>query len=141
MSCSSSKSVRRLEPAGSQGVWGLDDYCFLPFYLGASQLVHHDVIKPSSIHADHILQSCQNEYMYLSSVLFVKQVKKGNLCETSPMLNDISGVLSWEKVNSGLLKMYKVECLGKFPVMQHFLFGSILTLDEMNEGPTVDTKA
>jgi hypothetical protein len=75
VSCSSSKSVRRLEPAGSQGVWGLDDYCFLPFYLGASQLVHHDVIKPSSIHADHILQSCQNEYMYLSSVLFVKQVR------------------------------------------------------------------
>ena len=39
------------------------------------------------------------------------QVKKGNLSETSPMLNDISGVLSWEKVNSGLLKMYKVGFL------------------------------
>jgi len=36
------------------------------------------------------------------------QVKKGRLSETSPMLHDISGVLNWEKVNTGLLKMYKV---------------------------------
>ena len=42
------------------------------------------------------------------NLFFILQVKKGNLCETSPMLNDISGVMSWEKVNSGLLKMYKV---------------------------------
>mmetsp|Transcript_29800 Transcript_29800/g.73837 ORF Transcript_29800/g.73837 Transcript_29800/m.73837 type:complete len:82 (-) Transcript_29800:3900-4145(-) len=77
---------------------------------------------------DDFLETFGLEYLYLSSVIFVKKVKKGHLSETSPMLHDISGVLNWEKVNTGLFKMYKAECLGKFPIMQHFLFGSILRL-------------
>ncbi|KAL6566260.1 hypothetical protein OROGR_001875 [Orobanche gracilis] len=115
-----------LEPAGSHGVWGLDDYQFLPYIFGSSQLIDHKYMKPKSIHNDDILENFSNEYLYLSCIVFAKKVKKGLFAEHSPMLDDISGVPNWNKVNSGLLKMYKIEVLEKVPIMQHFLFGSII---------------
>lgn len=43
------------------------------------------------------------------------------------MLHNIaSTVPNWSKVNSGLMKMYEAEVLGKVPVVQHFWFGGIL---------------
>ncbi|CAL0333979.1 unnamed protein product [Lupinus luteus] len=115
-----------LEPAGSHGVWGLDDYQFLPYIFGASQLIDHKYMKPKSIHNTDILENFSKEYMYLACIVFIRKVKKGAFAEHSPMLDDISGVPNWNKVNTGLLKMYKAEVLEKVPIMQHFLFGSII---------------
>ena len=89
-----------LEPAGSHGVWGLDDYQHLAFLFGASQLINNpEGYTPNSIHDESALKDRDN-YMYFGCVAFIKQVKAGvPFGESSPILNDVSGVPNWDKVS------------------------------------------
>ncbi|XP_059485286.1 serine/threonine-protein phosphatase 2A activator [Neocloeon triangulifer] len=120
----------RMEPAGSHGVWSLDDYQFVPFIWGSSQLMGHHRIEPSMLATEAVVEDNYNEYLFFGCIKFILEVKTGMFAEHSNQLWNISGVDSWSKVNAGLIKMYKAEVLAKFPVIQHVLFGSLMTLKE-----------
>ncbi|KAI9810856.1 MAG: Serine/threonine-protein phosphatase 2A activator 1 [Phylliscum demangeonii] len=137
-----------LEPAGSHGVWGLDDHAFLPYIFGSAQLcpaigrttsplptegslLRADgvaaVPAPAATTERAAVEAQRAHNMYFAAIGFINDVKRGPFWEHSPVLWDISGVKTgWAKINKGMLRMYEDEVLGKRPVVQHFVFGSVL---------------
>lgn len=123
----------RLEPAGSHGVWGLDDYHCLPFYFGACQLKGAaargtcELSDPQCITTEQTLREYGDTWMYLGCIRYIRELKKGvPFFESSPMLYDISQTLpSWDKVARGLLRLYQGEVLDKRVVVQHFVFSKL----------------
>lgn len=131
-----------LEPAGSHGVWGLDDYHFLPFLFGSGQLCGNGSIRPRAVHSAEMVHYLAPKYIYFDSILNILQIKASTTTTSdnqiellsdapntnalrwmSPVLDDISAVKTWDKVNLGLIKMWKAEVMSKLPIMQHLLFG------------------
>lgn len=103
-----------LEPAGSHGVWGLDDHSFLPYIFGSSQycpaISDGDSMpvegflsgspNPGDIAKKNVVDRERLHNMYFSAVGFINDVKTGPFWEHSPILFDISGVRSgWGKIN------------------------------------------
>ncbi|CAJ2505332.1 Uu.00g127260.m01.CDS01 [Anthostomella pinea] len=134
-----------LEPAGSHGVWGLDDHSFQPYIYGSAQLTRaiadeepmplegslFRAPKPATIVKAEYVDEERKRNMYFSAVGFINDVKKGPFWEHSPILFDISGIRDgWGKINKGMIKMFNAEVLSKFPVVQHFPFGSLFSWDQ-----------
>ncbi|GAA5841020.1 hypothetical protein JCM11251_006785 [Rhodosporidiobolus azoricus] len=126
--------VFRLEPAGSKGVWGLDDFQHLSYLLGASQLIDHPTLRPSSIPTPPS-PSFSSSNLFSSSLAHIHTMKKGPFHEHSPLLHQISTTVpNWTKATKGLWEMYKVEVLGKLPVVQHVRFGLGLAWRDASTG-------
>ena len=119
-----------LEPAGARGVWGLDEYQFIPFIFGASQLIDNLEITPKGILDEYTLKTNKNEYIYLDCVDYIKSVKSGaSFAEYAPILESITNAKNWEKIAKGLVKMYEDDVLKRYVIIQHFHFGSVLLLE------------
>jgi serine/threonine-protein phosphatase 2A activator len=129
--CRHLQQTYNLEPAGSKGVYGLDDYHFLSFIFGAAELVNNnEEISPLAIQGDiRSVGELAKRFMFFDSVNYNVNSKNGQLAMHSPVLFQISNVPKWEKIAKGLIKMYEDEVLRKLVVMQHFYFGSILKFE------------
>ncbi|KAF8992366.1 hypothetical protein BDQ17DRAFT_211013 [Cyathus striatus] len=98
------QDVYRLEPAGSHGVWGLDDYCFLPYIFGSGQLRDQAETPVSAV----LHPPLPPTNLYFMAITRIHSVKQGPFFEHSSQLHSIAvGVPNWGKVNLGLFKMYE----------------------------------
>jgi serine/threonine-protein phosphatase 2A activator len=103
-----------LEPAGSHGVWGLDDHSFIPYIFGSAQLSPPisnvaevategslaNAPDPADVAKRDAVERERGRNMYFSAVGFIYDVKKGPFWEHSPILYDVSGVKAgWAKIN------------------------------------------
>ena len=123
-----------LEPAGSKGVYGLDDYHHLPYIFGASQLEgwerpaanNGEPILPKHITNPQLVEANRSRFMYFEMIAWINENKKGPFHEHSTVLFNISGIDDWERITRGMIKMHTGEVMGKFVVIQHFFFGKTL---------------
>jgi len=117
---------------------------FLPYIFGSGQLTTcpvggkpaRGVPNTGDIIKKEVVDDWREMNLYFSAIGFINDVKTGPFWEHSPILYDVTGVQGgWPKINQGMIKMYHAEVLGKFPVVQHFLFGSIFPWPNVFEGP------
>lgn len=107
-------TLYNLEPAGSHGVWGLDDHSFIPYIFGSAQLssviangqaVPAEGSHPEAPHAGDVVKAdivarWRERNLYFGAIGFIYDVKTGPFWEHSPILFDISGVKAgWAKIN------------------------------------------
>ncbi|WVF65934.1 hypothetical protein IAT40_000672 [Kwoniella sp. CBS 6097] len=136
----------RLEPAGSHGVWGLDDYCFLPYLFGSAQLLDSATSPtqalqsavsrrsrtgsssgsssiPATSNADND-ETDRDKDMYTLSLTHLLIFKHGaSFSEHSPLLYNLSTMKDWTKIHGGLKKMFLGEVVGKRVVVQGLFVG------------------
>uniref|UniRef100_A0A1I8ENG4 Serine/threonine-protein phosphatase 2A activator n=2 Tax=Wuchereria bancrofti TaxID=6293 RepID=A0A1I8ENG4_WUCBA len=127
------QTTYRMEPAGSRGVHALDDFQFIPFVWGSSQLIGNKRLIPESYLKPDIVEIHSSRNLFFDAVQYINNTKNGPFHEHSNQLWNISAVKTWEKINSGLFKMYEAEVLKKFPVVQHFQFGSLFSIEPVKE--------
>lgn len=117
-----------LEPAGSHGVWGLDDHFHIPYIIGAAQCIG-SLIEPQDVLNEKKVAEYKSSNLYFAAIAFIYEMKRGRFAEHSPILYDVSSIPTWTKIQQGMRKMYVGEVLTKFPVVQHFYFGTLFSFD------------
>lgn len=116
----------RLEPAGSRGVYNIDDYQFLPFLFGAAQLAGTKAVGVSDFYNEEQVDMFRDEYIFFEAVSFILTNKRGPFNEHSYTLWNFSGLGSWDLMYRRIRSKFDDDVLTPFPIVQHLLFGKYI---------------
>lgn len=64
----------RMEPAGSHGVWSMDDYQFVPFIWGSAQLAVNAPFEPHRFLEEDVIERYKTEYYFIGCIDYINQV-------------------------------------------------------------------
>lgn len=106
--CHRLQTTYRLEPAGSKGVWGLDDFKFAPYILGAAQLAPPCPSPPPVKRLLDIKDESEplaQSNLFFMSVAQIHAIKRGPFHEHSPVLYNIATTVpNWRVLSSQILQ-------------------------------------
>lgn len=124
--CRTVQKKFRLEPAGSRGVYNMDDFQYLPFLFGAAQLVGQKFISASNFYEQDQVDMFKSEFVFIDAVSYILETKRGPFNEHSYTLWEYSNLGCWENILRRIRSKFVDEVLRPFPIVQHLLFGEFV---------------
>ncbi|KAI5189451.1 serine/threonine-protein phosphatase 2A activator [Nematocida minor] len=134
----------KLEPAGSHGMGGLDDYQLLPFLFGSSQFCCREGFVFSDLFTEEERGLCYSKALRFihidksfppSKYSYKERIEKYNTIEITeePFSHHSVTIYSlrtvpFMKINRGMIKMYDGVVLSTHAVIQHFISSEYLPI-------------
>ena len=116
--------VYRIPPAGSRGVWGMDDFVLLPFLVGSGQLVGNKIITPKNVFA--LSKNYSQENILCMWIEYLQETKKDLFEESCQRLIGIQEYESFSDVLDQMMVIYEKDVLSKFVIVNQFIFTNSL---------------
>lgn len=112
-----------IEPAGSNGIFAIDDYSFLPFYFGSAELIK------TEMKFENLFEPENSNLLYAEAVNFCKRHKcklmKSSFSKHSAVIYELRKH-DWQNINDIMMKMIREKVFGRSVVMQHFKYSEYL---------------
>lgn len=125
----------RLEPAGSRGVYNMDDFQYLPFMFGAAQLANVKYVPVKDFYSNESVDMFKNDFIFLEAIDFILHNKRGPFHEHSYTLWLYMDLKTWDNMYRRIRTKFTDDVLTPFPIVQHLLFGNyILRWQPEDEG-------